>query len=561
MKNKSKFSMLKALFKMMDKSLKLKMPIAVFFGVISQCLFLVTIGLPVMYIGFLIEGLLNGISNPLSLTLVISISVCSGLLRGFTKFGEQYMNHFIAFHLLANIRSHVYNALERLTPNKNQEKKQGELIELITADTETIEVFYAHTISPVCITITSGIISFIIVGVFASWIIAGVFILLYILLGTLVPYIEYKLQKESGTEYREDYSMLTSSYMDLLNGINEIRYMNGIDQSLNKITQESNKLGNSYIRAKNLGTVCAAFNDLIIMAFSLIIVVVSLFLNNLDLRKAIFGALFAISSFAPSLALAALPTNLVQTFKSAERIIDLIEEKPSINNIEGGEINVDFSKINLNNVSFSYTKDKSIFKDVSLTLPSKGIIGIQGPSGIGKSTLLKLIFRHVKPISGSINYSGLDVENINSEYLRKNIALMGQSTYLFNETIRENMLEADPLASDEQIYEALRKVKMEDFVKSLPEKLDYEISSDNTNISLGQKQRLGLARILLRNPKILLLDEPTSNIDWLNEHFIFNTIKEFSKEHLVVLVAHENSAISNADHIYSVENNVLKFVN
>lgn len=566
MKKRNTWQTISGLLNLMSAGLKLRMCVAVFFGFLAQVMYLITLGLPILYLSQILfprSNIPGEYVPPLSnlylhlpvwgLMLVI---IGLGILRGFVKFGEQYMNHYIAFTLLAQIRNKVYGALERLAPSKLEEKKQGDIISLITADTETIEVFYAHTISPFFIAITSGLFVLLILGFFASWWIALFFLCSYLIIGFIVPFIHYSLEKKEGKAYRTSFNEMNANYLDFINGSKEIRYLNKEEKVMETINQESEELHQKEIRLKTRSTILSSVTNLLIFVLSLGIIFGSIALVKQP-ESALFGSLLAVSSFAPAIALASLPSFLSQSFTSGDRILDLMEEKTMVEDVKKeGQAPV-LKDVTLKNISFHYLKEKDLLKNVSYSFPSSGIVVIKGYSGAGKSTLLKLIFRHLLPNSGEILLSGINVNEIDSTYLREKVAMMNQSTYLFNETIRDNMREAKVDASEGEIYSALAKAHMDSFVKGLPQGLDTVINSDSSNISTGQKQRLGLARIFLRNPTILLLDEPTSNVDWLNENIIFHSLIDYSKDHLILLVTHHDVSTAFANQILELKNQEL----
>lgn len=500
--------------------------------------------------------LING-NYGIEFIIVISLMIAFGLLRGALRYFEQYSNHFIAFKILAHIRHIIFKKLAELSPSKIDRKDKGALLNQITSDVETLEVFYAHTISPVFIAIFTNGTIVILVSIFLNWIIGLIYLLFYLLIGILIPFKFYNSTKKEGYEYRQDLASFSAFSLDTISGRKDIKLLNKKDKFIldsekrvNKLNKEKRSMSIKNSNIKSITDFLIYFGAILIIVMS----VVAFKVYKLNLNLTIISLVTFISSFGPIIALANLPGNLNQTFASAKRLFNLLDEKPLVKEVNNDK-KVNFESLKIENLSFSYDKTK-ILNNVSFALNSKEIIGIVGESGIGKSTLLKLIMRYY-PYEGEIKINEVNINEIDNRSFHENVCMFSQNTYLFNETLKENMLIAKQNATDEEIIEALKKASIYDFVLSLENGLDTVIKEDSTNISLGEKQRLGLARVFLRNPKLLLLDEPTSNIDSFNESMILNSLKKYKGEMTIIMISHKESTMSIADKIYRLRNGKL----
>ena len=488
---------------------------------------------------------------------IITLIAASGLLRGILRYFEQYSNHYIAFKLLAIIRDKIFRQLRILAPAKLEEKKKGSIISMLTADIETLEVFYAHTISPICIAFICSLTIILFVGFVASWYLSLVALGAYIIIGIIIPIISSKLLKDTGVQYRNDFSNFNSYFLDSIKGVKEILLNNAVKERKDEIDSRSETLIKSTKKIKRKTSISYGLTELfvsVIISITLFIGIILYKNNEITIGKMIIGVVAIFSSFGPVIAISALPGNLTQTFSSGDRVINLLEEKPKVYDIENKK-DFDFEKLEINNLTFKYD-DKPILKNISLNVNKGEIVGIVGESGCGKSTLLKLLLRFYE--SEGIKYNGIDIDNINSESLYKNVTMISQNVYLFDDTIKYNLLVANPNATDEEIVDACKKASIHDFIMSLPNGYDTIVGAKADNLSAGEKQRIGLARSFLRGANLILLDEVTSNVDSINEGIILKALKEQKKDKSIIMVSHRESTMAIADRTYYIENGEIR---
>lgn len=484
------------------------------------------------------------------------IAISLGVLRGVLRYFEQYSNHYIAFKILHCIRHIIFEKLRQLGIINIEQRQKGDLSSQVTSDVETLEVFYAHTISPVLIALfVNGGVS-IFLSIFVNIYLGIAVFLIYIIIGVILPLILYKSTHRSGAIYREDLAAFNSFYLDSIAGRRDILYNQRQSDFIQNEHDITLKLQKHLVKNAKLVANTKGLVNLMIFIGCAFLLMISYFLtfnNLLNPYLVIVLVITYLSSFAPITALANLPSNLNQTFASAKRLFNLLDEKVVIDNATK-EVN-DFNSLQLKNVNFSYTA-KPILKDINLSLKKGDFIAIKGPSGIGKSTILKLLMKFY-PYNGSIKVNDLELSDITKESLYKSVTIFNQTTYLFNDTIRNNLLIANEDATDSDMLKALEKASLSDFILNLKDGLDTVIKEDSDNISLGEKQRLGLARVFLRKPKLLLLDEPTSNIDALNESIILNSLKKHQDDMTIILISHKESSLKIANKIYSLKDGVL----
>lgn len=484
------------------------------------------------------------------------IAISLGVLRGVLRYFEQYSNHYIAFKILHCIRHIIFEKLRQLGIINIEQRQKGDLSSQVTSDVETLEVFYAHTISPVLIALfVNGGVS-IFLSIFVNIYLGIAVFLIYIIIGVILPLILYKSSHRSGAIYREDLAAFNSFYLDSIAGRRDILYNQRQSDFIQNEHDITLKLQKHLVKNAKLVANTKGLVNLMIFIGCAFLLMISYFLtfnNLLNPYLVIVLVITYLSSFAPITALANLPSNLNQTFASAKRLFNLLDEKVVIDNATK-EIN-DFNSLQLKNVNFSYTA-KPILKDINLSLKKGDFIAIKGPSGIGKSTILKLLMKFYS-YNGSIKLNDLELSDITKESLYKSVTIFNQTTYLFNDTIRNNLLIANEDATDSDMFKALEKASLSDFILNLKDGLDTVIKEDSDNISLGEKQRLGLARVFLRKPKLLLLDEPTSNIDALNESIILNSLKKHQDDMTIILISHKESSLKIANKIYSLKDGVL----
>lgn len=496
---------------------------------------------------------LLGISVPVSLTAVFVLVVVFAVCRAGLRYGEQSCNHFIAFKLLALIRDKVFRALRRLSPAKLEGRGKGDLISVLTSDIELLEVFYAHTISPAAIALLFTVILCLFIGSF-HWALGLLALAAYLVVGLLIPWVTSRLSGEDGMKFRTKSGQLSSFVLDSLRGLWEtIQYGQG-SRRLAEMEEKTDELSAREKRMKRTSGLNAAVANTVILLFDLAM----LFLSTLLYRQGEVGyegvliptiALF--SSFGPTVALANLGSTLQNTFAAGNRVLDLLEEEPVVEDITG-KPEIGFTDAQVSHVTFSYDKE-TILRDVSLTVPAHSVVGIVGKSGSGKSTLLKLLMRFWKVEQGTVSLSGTSVEEINTKNLREMESFVTQETHLFHDSIRNNLKIAKLDATQEELETACKKASVHDFILSLPQGYDTPVGELGDTLSGGERQRLGLARAFLHDAPFLLLDEPTSNLDSLNEGVILRSLGEEREDKTVVLVSHRQSTMRIADTVYSVE--------
>lgn len=496
----------------------------------------------------------------LSYGVIIGMAVGLGVLRGGLRFVEQYCNHYIAFRLLAVLRDKIFAALRRLCPAKLESKQKGSIIAMLTSDIETLEVFYAHTVSPICIALTVSAAVMIFVGLVSSWWLSLVAAIGYIAVGIVAPLISSSAMKEAGEKYRACFSAFNAYFLDSIKGIKDIVLNNAGETRKRGVSERSDALSGYTRELKYKIANATAATEFTVSFMTLIAAGAAVALvaaGEISVGKAIIGVVAIFGSFGPVIAISALPGNLTQTFASGDRVLKLLNEKPVVENIENGE-NFVFEDLEVKDLSFSYEKDKEVLKDICLNAKRGEIVGIVGKSGCGKSTLLKLLLRFWSKDGGSISYCGKDIEEINSSSLTDNVTMVSQSTYLFDDTIEENLRVAKEDATEEELERACRRASVHDFIVSLPEGYETRAGALGDNLSAGEKQRIGLARAFLRGSGLILLDEPTSNVDSINEGMILRSLAEQKKDKAIILVSHRESTMAIADRVYRIENGRIK---
>lgn len=526
------------------------MLLAVLFGTIGH---FCAIGIPTL-------GAL-ALMGPISKEIIpLWIFPVIGIARGVLHYIEQYCNHYLAFSILARIRAIVFKKLRELGPAKLETKEKGQLLSILTSDIELLEVFYAHTISPVCIAtlVTVGMLVF-----FAKinlWL-AAVALIFYCLVGIVVPSVVNKAAVKLGTIHREEYGKMNSFLYDCLRGLEQtILYSNG-SKKLEQIKTGSDELSATRKKLSENEGFTSALSGFFVTAGALSMLAVSLYLYKLgqiSIEQVVVAVTAMFSSFGPVLAVAALGSGLSGTIASGKRVLSLLDEKPLLQDVTEG-VNVSFDGAFSHNVTFAYpsNKDEQILNKVSMEFPKNKIIGIQGKSGCGKSTLLKLFMRFWKADSGEVKISNQSVNVINSDNLKAIESYVTQETVLFHDTIENNLRIAKQNATLEEIQTACKKAAIHDFIIALPEGYQTKVSELGDNFSGGERQRLGLARAFLHDGDFLILDEPTSNLDSYNEHQIMETVKKESEGKTVVIVSHRDSTFEFADKIYKLESGRL----
>lgn len=529
------------------RPLSLHMILAILMGVVGQLMasFITILG------GYAILRVLK-IETSLSLSVIFIAVLCFAVLRGFLRYAEQSCNHFIAFKILALIRDKVFAALRRLCPAKLEGRDRGNLISIITSDIELLEVFYAHTISPICI---ATIFSAIMVCFISSYnsILGIMALFMYLIVGVIIPIITSKLAGSTALNFRNKSGELSSFVLDSLRGLLEIMQYNYGREQLSRMSKRTSDISKDEAQmSKNLARNTAITNTTILV-FDFIMLIFSAYLCGF--RGSLITTLALMSSFGPVVALATLGATLQNTFAAGNRVLNILEEEPICEDISGKE-EIEFCGATTEHIMFSYGGE-NIIKDLSIEIPKNKIIGINGRSGSGKSTLLKLLMRFWEVDDGEVRVSGRSIADINTGNLRDMESFVTQETFLFHDTIRNNLCIAKQDATEEEIVEACKKVAVHDFIKGLKKGYDTEVGELGDTLSGGECQRLGLARAFLCNAPFMLLDEPTSNLDSLNEAVILKALKEGRNGKTVVLVSHRRSTMGITDKVYSVENGRL----
>ena len=503
--------------------------------------------------GYGILGVL-GAGSALPLAGLAVAAAVLAVLRAALRYGEQACNHFIAFKLLALLRDKVFRALRRLAPAKLEGREKGDLIAVITSDIELLEVFYAHTISPVLIAVLFSAILTAFIGSFHP-LLGALALAAYAVVGIGVPLAVSRASGPDGLRLRNEAGALAGFVLASLRGLPEILQYGAGAVRLQQMQDRTEALSRREERLKRTAGRGTAATQLILWGFDLamLFAATALYLRGaVDFAGVVLPTLALMSSFGPVVALASLGATLQNTFAAGNRVLDLLEEEPLTRDIHG-QPDVTFAGAGAEKVTFGYGED-TILRDVTVPVPAGQTIGIVGKSGSGKSTLLKLFLRFWQVEQGRVQLSGRSVEPINTKNLRRMQALVTQETHLFRDSIRNNLLIARPDATDAELVAACKKASVHDFIAALPQGYDTPVGELGDTLSGGERQRLGLARAFLHDAPFLLLDEPTSNLDSLNEAVILRALEQEHGNRTVVLVSHRASTMGIADTVYSVEN-------
>ncbi len=488
-------------------SLAYIMVLAVFNGCLG---YVCSIGVTVMGAVGIAKAL--GESIALSYGWIIGLAVGFGILRGLLRYLEQYSNHYIAFRLLAVLRDKIFAALRILCPAKLESKQKGSIIAMITSDIETLEVFYAHTISPVCIAVLVSLGVFLFVGFISSWYLALIALLGYICIGIIVPLISSKKLKQSGVNYRREFASFNAYFLDSIKGVKDIVLNNAEEEREQEVNRRSDVLLKETKKMKHDTSAAQAATELTITLFIAVTLIAGILLVNYDMLtkgRMVIGVVAVFSSFGSVSAVSALPGNLTNICIQAK----------------------------------------------------KGEIGrTEGARGGGKSPFLKLLLRFWQKDGGTVCYNGIDVDSINSLSLTKNVSMVSQSTYLFDMSIEDNLRIAKKDATQEELEQACKMASVHDFIATLPQGYKTQAGALGDNLSAGEKQRIGLARAFLSGSSLILLDEPTSNVDSINEGIILKALAEQKNKKSIILVSHRESTMAIADRIYRVENGNMEEV-
>ena len=521
----------------------------------------------------IVHGLLTGVAGMIvpvekmwlvftPVKTIITVMIVIAVLRGILHYVEQYCNHFIAFKLLAIIRHKVFAALRKLCPAKLEGRDKGNLISIITTDIELLEVFYAHTISPIAIATLTSMIMVIFIGGY-HWLAGLLALAAYLIVGVAIPMWNGKRGSQKGMEFRTSFGELNSFVLDSLRGLDEtIQYGQGEKRKEQMTGQSKNLAGMQESLSKMEGSQRSFTNMVILLAsFGMLALTIWLYVKGeMGFEGILTCTIAMMSSFGPVVALSSLSNNLNQTLASGERVLSLLEETPLVEEIPGDvetsgaeSMEHGFTGAEAENVTFAYGEEV-ILDNYSLKLQPGKITGIHGASGSGKSTLLKLLMRFWDVQDGSVSVDGTDVRKIPTKHLRDMESYVTQETHLFHDSIANNIAIAKPGASREKIMEAAKKASIHDFIMTLPKGYDTEVGELGDTLSGGEKQRIGIARAFLHECPLILLDEPTSNLDSLNESIILRSLKKMGKDKTVILVSHRESTMAVAEKVYQMEN-------
>lgn len=516
--------------------------------------FLAAIFIPILATNFLLEFANMQFWN-FEIRFTVMAMIIMAIIRAIFRYGEQTCGHYIAFKLLASIRDKVFSALRKLAPAKLENKGRGNLIAIITGDIELLEVFYAHTIAPIYIAIIVSTFMTMIIGNLNFYL--GLLALIaYIIIGILLPIISSKIGNQIGMEARKQLGNLNNIFLESLRGIKEILQY-GQENSKNKeIEQKTKELNKLQAGIKIHESIISSWSTALVMGFPIINMFLGIILN-LDFPIVIMSTVMLASSYGPVLALANLSPAMDSTLAAGERVLSLLEENPETPDIVNGQKPI-FDGAKIENLNFSYDR-QLILKDLSIEFAKGKIISLVGKSGSGKSTLLKLLMRFWKADDNAIKISNTSLEKIDTAYLRSLESFMTQETDLFNVSIKENIRIGKLDASDQEIIEACKKASIHDFIVTLPKGYDSIVGELGESLSGGERQRIGLARALLHDAPLLILDEPTSSLDSLNEGIILKSILEENKNsnRTVVIVSHRKSTLAIADSSYKIESGRL----
>ncbi|MBC1601536.1 ABC transporter ATP-binding protein [Listeria welshimeri] len=532
------------------KPLRWKMILAILLGIISN-LSVILISLVGVY--GIIAVISNETLNPYKWLLVM---VGCGVIRGLARYAEQYLNHDIAFRLLAIIRARIFATLRKLGPARLSGKKSGDLITAITTDVEALEVFFAHTISPVFIALGTTIVTVGFLGTYHIWL-ALILLLGQVFVGVILPMMSYKRNKKIGTAYQKELVSLNQMVMENIASLQDIFQFNLGKERLAKLTNQGEKLNQQYQKRIHQGSDLQILSEWVLIGTATIILVLGSFWH-LSVETVFIGTVLSLSSFGSVLALNALGTALLTTFASGKRLYALTEEIPVVS-FNGSLELTDFESAKMDKVRFSHEHKQPILNELSFTLSKGKWLGIGGESGSGKSTLVKLLMRYWDP-DGQVKLNERALPEMTEASLHRLEGVMEQTTFLFEDTISNNIRLGKKDASLEEVKEASRKAAIDKWIETLPEGYVTVIGGQSRDLSDGERQRIGLARLFLHDAPLLLLDEPTSNLDYINEQAILNTLRSEVQGKTVLVISHRATTLDLAEEQLFLENGVLRRV-
>ena len=509
--------------------------------------------------GAIAIGTLIGDITFISFTGAMGVMALAAVFRGFLRYAEQLSGHYIAFKILYILRDKIFAKLRKLAPAKLEGQEKGNLISLITSDIELLEVFYAHTIAPISIAIITNTIIAIILYMINPWF-GLLSVVFFLIVGFVIPYASSSLGKEAGVAYRNMFGECNNYILDSLRGLKEVLLFKNGEERLKEINSKSHRINESLDKIKEHEGIIRAITDLTIMIAILTFVGLGFYqysVGNLSFTWMLVGIVIIASSFGPVVALSNLSNTLLQTFACAERLFDLIDEEPHVEEVlEGHEISGD--SISYEDVTFAYPNRKEkIFDSTSVNIEKGDKIALIGESGIGKSTFVKLMMRFWDVNEGKIKLDNINIKEVSTNSIRNTQTLVSQETYLFNESILDNIRIGNINATKDEVIKAAKMASIHDFIEPLPKGYHTKVGELGGNLSSGEKQRIGLARAFLSDGNVLILDEPTSNLDTLNEGEILKSIKENCEDKTIVLISHRKSTTAVCNKTYKLENSKL----
>ncbi|MBC1733813.1 ABC transporter ATP-binding protein [Listeria seeligeri] len=519
------------------KPLKMRMFLAILLGIISN-LSVIAISLIGAY------GILAVIlGQDLSPQKWLIVMVGCGIIRGLARYAEQYLNHDIAFRLLAIIRERIFATLRKLGSARLSGKKSGDLITAITTDVEALEVFFAHTISPVFIALGTTIVTVSYLGIYDVGL-ALILLLGQVLVGVVLPVISYKRNEQVGADYQREFVGLNQAVMENIASLQDIFQFKLGKKRLAMLNESGQKLNRQYQKKLKQGTQLQILSEWVLIGTAALVLGLGSFWQ-LPVETVLIGTVLSLSSFGSVLALNGLGTALLTTFASGKRLNALMEEKPTV--VFDGQLELtDFETAELDKVSFSYDGNQSILSEMSLDLPKGKWLGIGGESGSGKSTLMKILMRYFDP-KGQVSLNGKNLPKLKESSLHQLEGVMEQSTFLFEDTLGNNIRLGKKDATLEEVKEAARKAALDEWIETLPEGYDTKVGGRARNLSDGERQRIGLARLFLHDAPLLLLDEPTSNLDYVNEQAILMTLRSEVNDKTVLVISHRETTLDLAE--------------
>ncbi|MGF2144257.1 amino acid ABC transporter ATP-binding/permease protein [Vagococcus fluvialis] len=527
------------------KPLSLKMSGAVLLGIISNLsvIGITFLGLKEMF------AILSGDTNSVMKTFWLLI-LC-GVIRGVARYMEQYLNHDIAFSLLANVRSSIFKVLRKLGPAKLSGKNSGDMITAITTDVEALEVFFAHTISPVFIAIGTSLV--LVSYLLTNHLYLGLILLLgHLFVGVFVPVISYKQHEKTGSVYQETFVSLNQQVIENVDSIRDINQFSLEEEKLASLHEAGEKLNQEYQKKLKQSSKIQILSEFGVIGTTILIILVGTQLD-LSVSQQVTTSIITLSSFGSVLALSGLGNALLSTFASGKRLFALVNEEPNVVfNSDKQQHKNEFNDLVIENLSFSYD-EKQILANLNINLEKGVTLGIGGESGKGKSTLLKLLMRYFDPNQGRILFDKTNLKDYSETELHSLESVMEQKTFIFADTIKNNISLKNEKISQEDIEKAAEAASLSEWIESLPDKYETKIGGQNRGVSDGEKQRIGLARVFLHDAPLLLLDEPTSSLDYLNEQKILHTIKHISEGKTTIVVSHRESTLNIADKVMVIE--------